>query len=355
MLGHERILLNAALYDEAAGGTVPGIKREQIYQTDTMASEQYQLFSSLLKQRRYQEAIDLAERESMTAGGAEFWATQLSRACLLSGRTRQALEAAQRALQSSPNNAYALLARAEAAARLGNDDQASADYAELVRHERVGDRARRGLLHCMHRQKRWDAMLTAVAEWGLKESESLPWRARALAGAGRRDEAIEACRAWLRDSPDDPHALWQLTEFEIERDGLEAVMKRIGRLARIPGKPSVYGEIYASLSKRSGDSAAAIGQYEKLSKRQSDPRILRKQAFALAKAGREPEAVALMEELLRTSPRDVYLHSSYSAACRRINEVERARRFYLELLALHPEVKTLFGYLRRLERRREKQ
>ena len=83
-----------------------------------------------------------------------------------------------------------------------------------------------------------------------------------------------------------------LTGLEICRDGLDAVLARMARLAKIPSRPPVYKEIYASLFKRAGKPELALKQYEKMAHRSSGTSIHRKQAFALAKSGRDPEAIA---------------------------------------------------------------
>jgi tetratricopeptide (TPR) repeat protein len=167
------------------------------------------------------------------------------------------------------------------------------------------------------------------------------------------DAAIDICHQWLRDNPDNPQALWALTELEIRRDGFDAVLTRMGRLARIPSRPAVYKEIYASLCKRAGKPELALKQYEKIAHTATDPNIHRKKAFALAKSGREPEAIALMEELLRLNPKDFYVHSAYIPACRRVKQLDRAVEFYQRLLESHPTEKSIYGRLKKLKNEME--
>jgi tetratricopeptide (TPR) repeat protein len=201
--------------------------------------------------------------------------------------------------------------------------------------------------------RNWTRILECLAEWNLPAATAVRWRVKAFIGLGMEDEALGACQEWLRSSPDNPQALWELTRLEVAREGLDAVRVRFGRLARIPSRPPVYREIYASLCRRAGKIEEAVGQYEKLTAAGGDVRIQRKQAFALAKAGQEMEAIPVMEELLRVDPRDFYLHSAYKAACRRVHDLERARRFYQELTISHPDEKALYGSLRRINRELE--
>jgi tetratricopeptide (TPR) repeat protein len=83
-------------------------------------------------------------------------------------------------------------------------------------------------------------------------------------------------------------------------------------------------------------------------------RVQKKQVFTMAKSGRENEAIPLLEEFLRDEPEDIYLNSSYIAACKRIGEAERAINFYQKLLSLFPDTKTLYGRIRTLYKHLEK-
>jgi tetratricopeptide (TPR) repeat protein len=182
----------------------------------------------------------------------------------------------------------------------------------------------------------------------------LGFQAAALAGLGRAPEALAACHRRLELAPHHPPALWQLAELEVASEGLELVLERYRRMARIPSLPPVYREIHASLARRAGRTDEAIREYESIGASGGGSRVRRQQAFAMAKGGREAEAIPLIEELLRQDPRDVYLHSSYAAACKRIGELERALSFYNTLIGLHPEEKGLYGRVTRLRNALEK-
>ena len=106
----------------------------------------------------------------------------------------------------------------------------------------------------------------------------------------------------------------------------------MGKLAKIPSRSPVYKEIYASLCRRAGKPELALKQYTELSRSGSDHRIHRQQAFALAKSGKELEAIPIMEELLKLDPRDFYIHSAYIPACKRARQLTGALAFYQKLL-----------------------
>jgi len=314
-------------------------------------SEAFQEFQELLKHRRFREAASLAERESLAAGRIDpFWLTQQSVALSRAADHAAALAAAKRALAVEPSNPYAVAAAAEALLALDRTEESLAHYREALAFPKLVSRARRGVLECLQRLARWEEVLALLAEWAMPEDEAAPAKVKSLAALGRDDEAIDECQRWLKRSPDHPPALWALTDLEVKRDGLEAVLERLERTLRISSLPPVYREIYASLCRKAGWPEAALREYEKLEAQGAGPRVQKRQAFLLAKSGREREALPLLEELLRAEPGDIYLHASYEAACRRIGETERAVNFYTTLLGQHPEARGLYGRIRNLRR-----
>jgi tetratricopeptide (TPR) repeat protein len=315
----------------------------------------YDEFRQLLQQKRFRDAVHLAERQILQSPSPDaFWLTQQALALLRTEDYGPALESARKALAAEPSNQYAVVTAADALLGLQKHEEALACYQECLGSPRLAARARKGVLDSLSRLKRWEEMLARLAEWAPPEEESAAWKVKALAGLKRTEEAIAECRAWLAKMPDHPPALWALTELEVERDGLEPVLERIGRMVRIPSLPPVYREMYASLCRRAGRPEEALKEYEKLEAQGAGSRASRQQAFLLAKTGKEREAIPLLEELLRADPRDMYLHSSYEAACRRVGEPERAINFYQTLLSLHPEAKGLYGRIKALHRALER-
>jgi len=317
-----------------------------------MSTQEYNEFRDLLRRRAYAKAVDFAERRILEAPAPNaFWQTQLAVALAEAGRPAEAVRAAETALDIDPGNAYALRARAGAYFAGEQYEDALEDYREVERNPRLRDRARFNILRCLHRLHHWSDIFDCLERWALPEIEAIPWRAYALAGLNRPEEALETCRRWLAFQPDQPRALWLLTTLEIEQEGLESILKRMGRLARIPTRPVIYREIYASLCRRAGRAQQAVDAYAKASNSTDDaPRLRRKQLFAMAKSGRETEAIPLMEELLRQAPDDFYMHSAYAAACRRAGLLERAVGFYRRLLTEQPEHGKVYGWLNRVNK-----
>jgi len=313
-------------------------------------SAAYGTYRSLMTTGRFEDAARLAESEYLKDDADNpFWLTRQAAALCRAGRHEPALGIAQSALALQPANPYGLLAVAEALQGLKKPEEALLHYEDIADHPRLSAAARRGILECLLALKQWRRILDLLEQWGLPPEKSRRWRVRALVGLERWDEATSACRRWLHSQPDHPPALWTLTDLEIRREGLQPVLVRMSKLAKIPGRPPVYREIYASLCRRAGKPELAVAQYAEMARGAADPKILRKQAFALSAAGQKSEAVPMLEELLKIDPKDYYAHTSYLSACRKTNQLERAARFYAELVAQYPEEKQLYGRIRKIE------
>jgi tetratricopeptide (TPR) repeat protein len=315
-------------------------------------SKGYNQYKELLNQRQFGEAARFAEQAHLEGNpGNPFWLTRQAAALTRSGEYSLALTVSEQALALAPANPYAVLCMAEALSGRRRYKEALEYYEPIAAdaNGKVATVARKGMLACLAELRSWDRILEQIGIWEMPPDRVYRWRVKALEGQNRTDEAIDICHQWLKDDPDHPQPLWALTELEIRRDGLDAVLTRMGRLARIPSRPTVYQEIYASLCRRAGKPELALKQYEKMVHTASDPNIHRKKAFALAKSGREPEAIALMEELLKLNPKDFYVHSAYIPACRRVKQLDRAMEFYQKLLESHPAEKSIYGRLKKLK------
>ncbi|MBL7180260.1 MAG: tetratricopeptide repeat protein [Pseudomonadota bacterium] len=316
-----------------------------------MTSPEYNEYRALLKKGRHIEAANLAEMEYLQGNrNNPFWLTRQAAALSRAGRYEQAYSVAEQALALQPANPYGLLAKAEALSGLGRIEEALSYYQEIIDDAKLSLVAQKGMLYGLSELKQWERILQLLAQWQMPPATCWPYKVKALIGFHRLDEAMEACYRWLELQPDNRQGLWALTELEIQRDGLEAVITKMGRLAKIDSRPPIYKEIYASLCRRAGRPELALKQYEKLTQSGADPRILRQQAFALKKAGKDSEVIPMLEELLRLNPEDYFLHSSYISACKQSRQLDRALKFYENLIELHPQEKPLYGRIKAVQK-----
>ncbi len=314
----------------------------------------YEQFKSLMRARKYQEAVSMAEQEAHSGASPNpFWLNQQALGLMRQGSYSAAVEICNKALTLQPENSFALLFRSDALLHLNEFSKALTGYEEALRDHKVADRARVGILNCLVQLKEWERALSVLAQGNSADQEMFSFKVKALVGLNRNDEAMKICQEWLKVSPDNKAALWHMVNLEVAVSGLEAVRIKYEKLAKIPSRPPVYGEIYASLCRKAGKMDKAIGQYEKLEAKTTEPSVMRQKAFALAKSGHELEAIPILEELLRVDPNNLYLHSSYQGACRRSSNLERAWRFYHELYTLHPDNKSLIGRTKKIQKELE--
>lgn len=314
----------------------------------------YEQYKSLLKSRNYASAAQLAEQEAFkNPDQKSFWIYHQSIALIHAGNYKTAIGISEKALCEQPSNPYLLLSRSDALLNMGDAAKALTGYEEISFNVKMTARARKGILECLFKLKEWDKILDYAAQWDLPDSDSYSFRIQALKELNRPEEAFSLCNKWLLASPDNRAALRLLIGLEISRDGLEATCLKYERLAKIPSKPPVYGEIYAYLCKKTGKFDKAVNQYQKLENKTQNPMNIRNRAFALAKSGLELQAIPLLEELLRVSPEDIYLNSSYEGACNRSNNLERAWKFYHELISLHPDNMKLLGRVKKIQKKLE--
>jgi tetratricopeptide (TPR) repeat protein len=310
----------------------------------------YEKYRKMMTSGQFEEAARLAESEYLKGDASNpFWLTRQAAALSRAGRHDAALNISQRALALQSANPFAILAVADALRGLKRVQEALDHYEGIAAHPKLSAAAHRGILECLLELKQWDRILELLQQWGLPPAKSHRWRVPALAGLQHWDEAMQACRQWLKLHPNHPSALWNLTELEIQREGLQAVLTRMAKLAKIPSRPPVYKEIYASLCRRAGKPELAVELYAKMTQGSTDLKILRKQAFALSASGKKSQAIAMLEELLMSDPKDYYAHNSYLAACKHTNQLERAAQFYADLVEKYPHEKPLYGRIRRIE------
>ncbi len=309
----------------------------------------YDEFKNLLTRKRFREAVVFAEKQAFGNNiDAVFWLNQQAIALLRLGRFEEAVAAADKALVRNPRSFYSMLIRAEALLKTGKAEEALEGFREAERYPEAHERAKRGIAESLIALRRFEEALSELADQAGDFSETASLKIQALEGLGRTDEAITECQKWLKESPDNRKALWFLCNLEVKRDGINATLSKYEKLAKIPSRPAIYGELCAMLYRKAGRFDRAVGQYDKISYKSDGAYIARQKAFALAKSGREKEALPVFEELLRERPDDRYVNSAYIAASRRAGYLEEAWKFYHELISRFPEDKTLFGRIRKI-------
>ncbi len=315
-----------------------------------MNSPSYQQFRYLLNQGRGREAAEYADRAYLQGNPDNpFWLNMKTIALIRAGQYAEAVSVSKQAFARQPNNPYCIRALGDALKAAGGHEDAAGCYEALLPSLKFSDYAKEAILDCLLKTAQWDRITEYIAAWRLPRPVQLEWKTKILSRRNKLPEAIETCAEWLKLRPDDPKALWALMDLEIQRDGLEYVLHKMERISKIPSRPPIYKEIYASLLRRAGREGRAVKAYEDLSGYCADPRILKKQAFSLARSGNESEAIPLLEELLAREPEDIYLNASYGAALKRTGRLQRGLEFYSRLIAGNPHALKINDHVRKIK------
>lgn len=322
-----------------------------------VATHPYDTFRQLMSGRRYREAAFFAARAANATGRDQaFWLHQQSVALLQNNRPAEALLAAERVLQLNPSAHSSIAVKADALLLSGDTEAALTAYREAHAYPAVADKALRGVLDCLIKIGRFDEAL-AVLSGSSEATEALyPYRVRILEGCGKTKEALAACNSWLAVSSDNRAAQWLLCMLGVKHEGNRQTLTKFEHLAKTAPRQSLYKELFNWLCRTYGDSGEPATVKE-IPDQRSHSATIHKTAFALAKTGKERDAIPLFEEILHTAPTDEYVNNAYIAAARRVAYLDKAHLFYRDLLDIFPEEKSLYGriskILRDLERNRE--
>ena len=228
-------------------------------------SQEYSEYRRLLKKGSFAEASRFAERQHLKSDiNNPFWLTRQAAALTRAKKFNQALEIAKQALSLDPSNPYSVLAVAEAMQGLNRHEEAIRYFEEITENPKLSFYGRKGVFNCLLVLKQWDRILELLTRWEMPPDTVYRWKVKALEGKKCFDEAIEVCHQWLKADPDNHPGLWSLIGLEVRQDGLEQVLSRMGKIAKIKSRPPIYKEIYASLCKRAGKNELALKQYDKI-------------------------------------------------------------------------------------------
>jgi len=306
-----------------------------------VAAYSYDAFKELLNKLRFREAAYFAQKAAIAySRDRAFWLNQQSVALLRYGRPAEALVTAEEAQKLQPGY-FSLLLCAEALLLTGDFETALAAYRKLGSVPTVADKAQRGTLDCLIKLYRLDEALLALADFYKTGEMLFSYKARILHGLDRVTETLDVCNQWIGVSPANRAAWWRVCTLEVMRDGLATTLTKYEALAASAPRQAIYRELCAILHLKSTFTTPDI-KSPTIGSPPPPAGTMPKQAFVLAKSGKENEALPLFEELLRTDPADQYISNAYTAASRRVGYLENARQFYRALQLLFPEEKSMY-------------
>lgn len=201
------------------------------------------------------------------------------------------------------------------------------------------------------------AEAAAIARAGLERFPDDPWILRALTAAetkgGRVSEAAAAYEKLLAIEPDDQFAYKELMRLRTEGEEPEEAAAALKGLMRTGGRdrnPHLK-TLAADRLRKAGKLEDAAREYE--AALELDPGnafVLAQLGFVQKKLGREDQASESLARAFLGNPSDPYVRTSLESLLKKRKSLPRFLELVFQALASHPEVKSLHGIRKRVER-----
>lgn len=208
-------------------------------------------------------------------------------------------------------------------------------YSRLGRHDEAGDRARQGL----------------------ERYPEDPWLLRGLAASeakqGRREEAVRLYEQLIALDPQDRFAYKELMRLRTEgapADQAAAELKGLMRSGDRSKNPHLR-TLAADRLRKAGKLTEAVAEYAAaLALAPGNAYALSQLGFCYRRLGRVDEAMETLGKAFLADPASPYVRKSLEALCKKSGRLSRLASLVEEALRLHPEVKSLYGFRKRLAR-----
>ena len=277
---------------------------------------------SALKNGKYNEAMDYAQRAAESApGDPQLWFL-LGYAARLAGRTQASVDAYERGLRVNPSSLEGQSGLAQTYGRMGRRDEAVKILARVVAADprRTGDLQVLGEMHLQSGE--YDEALKTLQRAEQQRAEA-------------RTELLLAL------------AHERLNQFKEAEHYLELAKHRS------PDNPEVLRSL-ASFYRETGNYSAAISALKAI--HNSTPGVKAELAYTYQLAGRREEAARLYVQAADAAPGDVNLQLSAAQADMSTGEVDAAKKFLdraEKLNANHYRLHAIRGEVAKLEDRNQ--
>lgn len=257
------------------------------------------------------------------------------------GHPDSALAAYREAAQRYPTTSWPWAGAGRSAARLGRFAEATIDFRTAVRWDSAAVDARVELARIALGDGRaadaltWldDAMRTSA-----EDAPRLALRARALATVGLRGEARAVADQALAQAPRDPEARAASVFCRLAEDSTAAALAEIEDASRrLPDDVRLRDE-HARVLEARGDLDGAIGELQRtLAIDARQPRVRRRLAALLARAGRPSDAEPHWRRLLEDNPADVAALDGLGSCALARGDPAVAEEAFRRAIAFDPE------------------
>lgn len=201
------------------------------------------------------------------------------------------------------------------------------------------------------------AEAAAIARTALETFPDDPWLLRGLAAAeakeGRVAEAAAAYERLLAVEPNDRFAYKELMRLRTESAEPAEAAEALKGLMRTGGRGSNphLKTLAADRLRKAGKLEDAAREYEAaLELEPGSPYVLAQLGFVQKKLGLDEDAAETLSRAFLANPSDPYVRRSLESMLKKSNQLPRFLELIDKALSLHPEVKSLHGIRKRVER-----
>lgn len=336
------------------------------------ADPRLQLIEFALAQRRFREALPIAQTAAAALPNRPAVLDALGRAQAQTGDRLQALSTFQRAANLDPASSIPHLRMADLYKADGKVGAAIAALKRAVELDPRRVEARAGLVDMLMTNRQTDEALRVAREMQRDKERIDGWMLEAgihnrtqaadkavevlrnalrrfpgngdvavrlhqvLNGSGRADEAQRFAGQWIRQHPGDPDFAFELATAAIQRGDLaraEALLRDL--VERFPRHPLALNNLAFVLATTGKSGAVAVAE-RAMATRPDNPAIMDTLALALASEGQAAKALQVQREAVAKLPDDDGLRMNLARIAMRAGDKALARSELERLVAKGP-------------------
>ena len=304
---------------------------------------------------RLSEAIAEFERAIESNPDDHFALSHLAHISLQQGKLEESSRFIDRALKVNPANPFAHGIRGEILFKEDNMGEAATVFEEVL-NLKPDDIYAHSKLGVIYRKQGRIKEAMSILNRGLEINPENPSLHHALgdvyAQLGKDEEAIAEYQKAVDLDPEDEYAFRGLLSSKVKGRDTKSIISQLQKILKIPSRRQ-NAHLHALLArylKQEKQYEAAAAEFRKSVKLQ--PRSLYFQiqlAFCYSKLGQYPRVIELLEPIhTNVRSRDVLITKALAKAYAGVGRIEDARRLLIDILYIYPNDRSLRSALMRL-------
>jgi len=293
-------------------------------------------------EKRFAEAIAEFERALESAPDDHFALSHLAHIYLQQGNLEEAHRLIDRALKVDPGNPFAHGIKGEIVFKEGDMQEAAATYEEIL-NLKPDDKYAHSKLGVIYRKQGKTEQAISILERGLEIDPENPSLHHALgdvyAGQGKDEEAIAEYQKAVDIDPDDDYAFRGLLSSKAKGRDNEAIISQLRQVLKIPSRRQ-NAHLHALLGrclKQEKRYEEAADTFREAVKLQTRSLYFQTQlAFCYSKLEQYSRVIELLEPIRKVKPRDPLIANVLAKAYAGVERIEDARKLLIDTLYIYP-------------------